>query len=204
MSALPSLHRRIRTSFLRVVFLFWCTGMLMLAAVWFTGRLPLQMVRLNYDSIVWASEMERACDALLAPRLYPERTPAGWRAFFEDNLERAEQNVTERDEGTALAYVRSAWEEFQKAERPDAMAVKAGLRELERINEKGLFQRLDAGLRWRDAVLLAGAACRRGRLGICGRRRVGPYRSSFAPGGGVVACPACSRTESVAAGAADS
>lgn len=156
MSALPSLHRRIRTSFLRVVFLFWCTGMLMLAAVWFTGRLPLQMVRLNYDSIVWASEMERACDALLAPRLYPERTPAGWRAFFEDNLEHAEQNVTERDEGTALAYVRSAWEEFQKAERPDAMAVKAGLRELERINEKGLFQRLDAGLRWRDAVLLAG------------------------------------------------
>lgn len=109
MSALPSLHRRIRTSFLRVVFLFWCTGMLMLAAVWFTGRLPLQMVRLNYDSIVWASEMERACDALLAPRLYPERTPAGWRAFFEDNLERAEQNVTERDEGTALASGRSAF-----------------------------------------------------------------------------------------------
>lgn len=156
MSALPSLHKRIRRSFLRVVLLFWGIGMLMLAAVWFTGRLPLQLVRLNYDSIVWASRMGEACDALLAPALYPERTTEGWKAFFAENLARAENNVTESEEGAALARIRSAWEEFLRPGARNALAVKAGLRELERINETGLFQRLDAGLRWRDAVLLAG------------------------------------------------
>ena len=122
--------------------------------------------------------------------------------------------MTERDEGTALAYVRSAWEEFQKAERPDAMAVKAGLRELERINEKGLFQRLDAGLRWRDAVLLAGGlgllvvAVASGfvvvETELVVRTEGDIGQVGLAPGGGVVACPACSWTESVAARAADS
>lgn len=157
MSALPSLHKHIRRAFLRVVLLFWGIGMLILAAVWFTGGLPLQLVRLNYDSIVWFSGMDQACDAMLAPSLYPERTLEGWRAFFTENLERAEHNATEREEQAALVRIRAAWEKFQKEAVPNTLAVKAGLRELESISEKSVLRRLDAGLRWRDAVLLIGA-----------------------------------------------
>ena len=51
MIVLPTMHKRIRRSFLRLVLLFGALGVLMVIGITIAGRVPSELIRMNYDSI---------------------------------------------------------------------------------------------------------------------------------------------------------
>ncbi|MFQ8738081.1 MAG: hypothetical protein ACLSAH_20505 [Bilophila wadsworthia] len=63
MIVLPTMHKRIRRSFLRLVLLFGALGVLMVTGITIAGRVPSELIRMNYDSIAYAQEMVRAMTA---------------------------------------------------------------------------------------------------------------------------------------------
>ncbi len=173
---LPTLQKRIRRDFLRLVALFGVLGIVLVGAVFAAGRMPNLLVRMNYDSIAWVREMETAMNGLRFAAQYPERDGAGWAAAFEAALDRAERNITEPDEPQALADIRAAWIEFRRAttaagtsSAPDApnapntvdaahAKLRATLSALVEVNERGMFRRLDRNTLLRDATVLGAAA----------------------------------------------
>ena len=54
MIVLPTMHKRIRRSFLRLVLLFGALGVLMVTGITIAGRVPSELIRMNYDSIAYA------------------------------------------------------------------------------------------------------------------------------------------------------
>ena len=52
MIVLPTMHKRIRRSFLRLVLLFGALGVLMVTGITIAGRVPSELIRMNYDSTV--------------------------------------------------------------------------------------------------------------------------------------------------------
>lgn len=168
-ATLPTLQKRIRRDFLRLVGLFGVLGIVLVGAVFAAGRMPNLLVRMNYDSIAWVREMETAMNGLRFPAQYPERDGAGWAADFEAALDKAERNITEPDEPQALADIRAAWVDFRRstteAEPFAAHAVdaaygrlRATLSALVEVNERGMFRRLDRNTLLRDATVLGAAA----------------------------------------------
>ncbi len=167
---LPTLQRRIRRDFLRLVGLFGVLGVVLVGAVFAAGRMPDLLVRMNYDSIAWVRAMETAMNGLRFPARYPERDGAGWAAAFEAALDRAERNITEPDEPQALADIRAAWGDFRRAaggeesfpaaDAADAAygRLRTALAVLVQVNERGMFRRLDRNALLRDATVLGGAA----------------------------------------------
>jgi hypothetical protein len=162
---LPTLQKRVRRDFLRLVGLFGVLGIVLVGAVFAAGRMPNLLVRMNYDSIAWVREMETAMNGLRFPAQYPERDAAGWAAAFESALDRAERNITEPDEPQALTDIRAAWEAFRAARphaAPNADAaygrLRASLAGLVAVNERGMFRRLDRNTLLRDATVLGAAA----------------------------------------------
>ncbi|WMW64913.1 PAS domain-containing sensor histidine kinase [Nitratidesulfovibrio liaohensis] len=179
---LPTLQKRIRRDFLRLVGLFGVLGIVLVGAVFAAGRMPNLLVRMNYDSIAWVREMETAMNGLRFAAQYPERDGAGWAAVFEAALDRAERNITEPDEPQALADIRAARVEFHRAAtgaRPSPAAdipnvvnapgapdtvdaahakLRATLSALVEVNERGMFRRLDRNTLLRDATVLGAAA----------------------------------------------
>lgn len=164
---LPTLQKRIRRDFLRLVGLFGVLGIVLVGAVFAAGRMPNLLVRMNYDSIAWVREMETAMNGLHFPAQYPERDGPGWAAAFEAALDRAERNITEPDEPQALADIRTAWEGFRRVvvgsdSSPAADAaygrLRASLAGLVAVNERGMFRRLDRNALLRDATVLGAAA----------------------------------------------
>ncbi len=73
MIVLPTLQRRIRGEFLRIVVIFGVLGLLLVGAIFVSGRVPTLLVSMNYDSIAWGREMETAMNALRFPQQYPRR-----------------------------------------------------------------------------------------------------------------------------------
>ena len=67
MIVLPTMHKRIRRTFLRLVFLFGALGALLLAGISIAGRVPSELIRMNYDSIAYAQEMVRAMNGIRFP-----------------------------------------------------------------------------------------------------------------------------------------
>ena len=77
MIVLPTMHKRIRRSFLRLVLLFGALGVLMVTGITIAGRVPSELIRMNYDSIAYAQEMVRAMNGIRFPELYRwNRLPA--------------------------------------------------------------------------------------------------------------------------------
>ncbi|WP_353116934.1 PAS domain-containing sensor histidine kinase [Nitratidesulfovibrio sp.] len=179
-ATLPTLQKRIRRDFLRLVGLFGVLGIVLVGAVFAAGRMPNLLVRMNYDSIAWVREMETAMNGLRFPAQYPERDDAGWAAAFGAALDKAERNITEPDEPQALADIRAAWVDFRRAATggaspslatdapnvvppPDTIdaayaRLRAALAALVEVNERGMFRRLDRNALLRDATVLGAAA----------------------------------------------
>ncbi|WP_231038893.1 PAS domain S-box protein, partial [Nitratidesulfovibrio oxamicus] len=168
---MPTLQKRIRRDFLRLVGLFGVLGIVLVGAVFAAGRMPNLLVRMNYDSIAWVREMETAMNGLRFAAQYPERDGAGWVAAFEAALDRADRNITEPDEPQALTDIRTAWVEFRRAatgaapapNAPDTVdaahaRLRAALSGLVEVNERGMFRRLDRNNLLRDATVLGAAA----------------------------------------------
>lgn len=158
---LPTLHRSVARAFVRVVLAFGCLGGLLMLGVFFASRLPDQLVRMNYESVVYVRQMEEAVNGLRFPALYGE-TPEHWRTAFQEALEREQGNITEHDEQAVVDELRAAWSRFDAVstgpERDAAYAgLRAGLDALVKVNERGMFRRLDENARLRDIVVLLGA-----------------------------------------------
>ena len=113
MIVLPTLQRRIRGDFFRLVLLFGVLGLLLVGAIFVAGRMPTLLVRMNYDSIAWARDMETAMNALRFPDQYPENAPARWKESFETALTQAGNNITEVEEPQVLERLQRAWTRFQ-------------------------------------------------------------------------------------------
>ena len=108
---LPTLHRSVARAFVRVVLAFGCLGGLLMLGVFFASRLPDQLVRMNYESVVYVRQMEEAVNGLRFPALYGE-TPEHWRTAFQEALEREQGNITEHDEQAVVDELRAAWSRF--------------------------------------------------------------------------------------------
>ena len=98
MIVLPTMHKRIRRSFLRLVLLFGALGVLMVTGITIAGRVPSELIRMNYDSIAYAQEMVRAMNGIRFPELYRDTDTLGWEKRFADTLEQASGNITEEAE----------------------------------------------------------------------------------------------------------
>ena len=143
MNALPALRRKILKSFLVVVALYALLGLLLVSSVVITTKTTPRLLHVNYDSIAVAMEMNESWNALVSPRLYPEKTGAKWAEQFERALKIEEGNITEPGEKEIAQGLRKTWDHY-KANIPvaDVQAfreVEVLLTRLVRVNEKGMF-----------------------------------------------------------------
>ncbi len=159
MIVLPTMHKGIRRSFLRLVLLFGALGLLLVAGITVAWRVPAELIRMNYDSISYAQTMYQAMNGIRFPDLYPENSVSGWAGLFSDAVERAEANVSETAERGIVADLRTAWEAYR--DTPDNAhyrTLEKQIQELVRVNERGMFHRLDRNTRFRNIMLAVTAA----------------------------------------------
>ena len=159
MIVLPTLHKRIRRSFLRLVLLFGALGVLLVVGISLAGRVPSELIRMNYDSISYAQHLRQAMDGVFFPHLYRENGVEGWKKRFDAILEQVSGNITEASEQKVVDDLRAAWEQY--AGHPDDASYRmlhARIDELVQVNERGMFERLARNARFRDLMMLATAA----------------------------------------------
>ena len=130
MIVLPTMHKRIRRSFLRLVLLFGALGVLMVTGITIAGRVPSELIRMNYDSIAYAQEMVRAMNGIRFPELYRDTDTLGWEKRFADTLEQASGNITEEAERKVITDLQASWDAYRQT--PDD------------ANYRGLHARIDA------------------------------------------------------------
>lgn len=165
MIVLPTLQRRIRGDFFRLVFLFGILGLMLMGGMLVAGRMPTLMVRLNYDSIAWGQEMETAMNALCFPEFYPEHDRNAWKERFEAAMHKAENNITEKDEPRVLEQLHRAWDQFLFANAANTAGraatyghLRRALSDLKIVNEEAMFRKLEHNVMIRD-IVIACSAC---------------------------------------------
>ena len=114
MIVLPTMHKRIRRSFLRLVLLFGALGVLMVTGITIAGRVPSELIRMNYDSIAYAQEMVRAMNGIRFPELYRDTDTLGWEKRFADTLEQASGNITEEAERKVITDLQASWDAYRQ------------------------------------------------------------------------------------------
>lgn len=158
MIVLPTLHKRIRRSFLRLVLLFGSLGVVLLIGISIAGRVPSELIRMNYDSISYAQQLREAMSGVRFPDLYRGNDAQGWDKRFAALLEQASENVTEAEEKQIVADLDAAWQAYRV--RPDDgnyRALRAHIDRLVQVNERGMFKRLGRNARFRDLMMLGTA-----------------------------------------------
>lgn len=159
MIILPTLQKSIRKAFMRLVLLFGGLGLILVMAIFITGRIPAKLVRMNYDSIAHAEAMLEAMTALHYPALFSDDEAEVWRSRFEEALGKAAQNITEPDEPKAIAAIDRAWSAYRASPDDASYAeLRKTLNQLVTVNENGMFRRLDENTRIRDITMLCAAA----------------------------------------------
>lgn len=155
MTILPTLQKSIRRAFLRLVLLFGVLGILLVAGIFFAGRMPTLLLRMNYDSIAYAQKMEEALSGMQSLPL----DAAVWEGRFRESLRLAQGNITEREEQEAIKAIEEAWNVFLVAPNAEhAGRLHATITGLVEVNEQGMFRRLDENARFRDLVVLVAAS----------------------------------------------
>lgn len=163
MHILPTLQSTIRRAFLRLVLLFGALSLLLMVGIFFAVRMPSLLVRMNYDSISYAQEMEQAFGGILLDKLAGQNASAmppsaALHAQFTAALEQAKGNITEPDEHLAVAHIATAWQSFLQVPTTEAAAkLYESIGELVKVNEQGMLRQLDANTLFRDAVVLMSA-----------------------------------------------
>ena len=163
MIVLPTLQRRIRRDYFRLLIVFGALGLLLVVAVFVAGRIPTLMVRMNYDSIAWVRDMETAMNALRFPEQYPENAPERWREIFETAFAKAKGNITEPEEPLILERLQRAWGRFHanaatgRGVDDDYKELRLTLTALVQANEQGMLERLGHNALMRDATMLGAA-----------------------------------------------
>lgn len=163
MHILPTLQSTIRRAFLRLVLLFGALSLLLMVGIFFAVRMPSLLVRMNYDSISYAQEMEQAfggilLDMLTMQKASPVPPNAALHAQFTAALEQAKGNITEPTEHLAVAHIATAWQNFLQAPSTEAAAkLYDSIGELVQVNEQGMLRQLDANALFRDVIVLMSA-----------------------------------------------
>ena len=143
MIVLPTMHKRIRRSFLRLVLLFGALGVLMVTGITIAGRVPSELIRMNYDSIAYAQEMVRAMNGIRFPELYRDTDTLGWEKRFADTLEQASGNITEEAERKVITDLQASWDAYrQTPDDANYRGLHARIDALVQVNERGMFLRL--------------------------------------------------------------
>ena len=209
MIVLPTMHKRIRRSFLRLVLLFGALGVLMVTGITIAGRVPSELIRMNYDSIAYAQEMVRAMNGIRFPELYRDTDTLGWEKRFADTLEQASGNITEEAERKVITDLQASWEAYrQTPDDANYRGLHARIDALVQVNERGMFLRLSENARFRDVMMAIVARRRRScsarfrGLSPCGQRG-GASGPSVAAGGGTVPRSPAAWAEAPSAGPAD-
>lgn len=207
MIVLPTMHKRIRRSFLRLVLLFGALGVLMVTGITIAGRVPSELIRMNYDSIAYAQEMVRAMNGIRFPELYRDTDTLGWEKRFADTLEQASGNITEEAERKVITDLQASWDAYrQTPDDANYRGLHARIDALVQVNERGMFLRLSKNARFRDIMMAvtAGGVPARHVLGLspCGQRG-GASGPSVAAGGGTVPRSPAAWAEAPSAGPAD-
>ena len=179
MIVLPTMHKRIRRSFLRLVLLFGALGVLMVTGITIAGRGPSELIRMNYDSSASAQEMVRAMNGIRFPELYRDTDTLGWEKRFADTLEQASGNITEEAERKVITDLQVSWDAYRQT--PDD------------ANYRGLHARIDALVQVNERGMF---------LSPCGQRG-GASGPSVAAGGGTVPRSPAAWAEAPSAGPAD-
>ena len=198
MIVLPTMHKRIRRSFLRLVLLFGALGVLMVTGITIAGRVPSELIRMNYDSIAYAQEMVRAMNGIRFPELYRDTDTLGWEKRFADTLEQASGNITEEAERKVITDLQASWDAYrQTPDDANYRGLHTRIDALVQVNERGMFLRLSKNARFRDVPA-------RYVLGFspCGQRG-GASGPSVAAGGGTVPRSPAAWAEAPSAGPAD-
>lgn len=162
MTVLPTLQKSIRRAFLRLVLLFGLPGLMLVAGLFFAGRLPTLLVRMNYDSIAYARLMEHALDVMPVPKFFASDSSKSLsvqgEAMFSEALAQAAENITEEHERKVIESIRSSWIAFQAHPNEKQIEeLRSAIDRLVEVNEQGMFQRLDKNARFRDLVILGAA-----------------------------------------------
>ena len=143
MIVLPTMHKRIRRSFLRLVLLFGALGVLMVTGITIAGRVPSELIRMNYDSIAYAQEMVRAMNGIRFPELYRDTDTLGWEKRFADTLEQASGNITEEAERKVITDLQASWDAYrQTPDDANYRGLHARIDALVQVNERGMFLRV--------------------------------------------------------------
>ena len=159
MIVLPTMHKRIRRSFLRLVLLFGALGVLMVIGITIAGRVPSELIRMNYDSIAYAQEMVRAMNGIRFPGLYRDTDMIGWEKRFADTLEQASSNITEEAERKVIAELQASWDAYRlNPDDANYRGLHASIDALVQVNERGMFLRLSKNARFRDIMMAVTAA----------------------------------------------
>ena len=204
MIVLPTMHKRIRRSFLRLVLLFGALGVLMVTGITIAGRVPSELIRMNYDSIAYAQEMVRAMNGIRFPELYRDTDTLGWEKRFADTLEQASGNITEEAERKVITDLQASWDAYrQTPDDANYRGLHARIDALVQVNERGMFLRLSKNARFRDIMMaVTAAAFLLGTFSPCGQRG-GASGPSVAAGGGTVPRSPAAWAEAPSAGPAD-
>ena len=153
------MHKRIRRSFLRLVLLFGALGVLMVIGITIAGRVPSELIRMNYDSIAYAQEMVRAMNGIRFPGLYRDTDMIGWEKRFADTLEQASSNITEEAERKVIAELQASWDAYRlNPDDANYRGLHASIDALVQVNERGMFLRLSKNARFRDIMMAVTAA----------------------------------------------
>ncbi|MEG2172802.1 MAG: ATP-binding protein [Desulfovibrionaceae bacterium] len=162
MSVLPTLQKKIRRAFFRLVLLFGGMSVLLMVGIFLAVRVPSLLMRLNYDSIAYAQQMEASFNTMLldllaaqgrSVRLSPESEQS-----FETALRQAAGNITESDEQAAVNAIADAWQNFARnTDVSKAEVLHKAIRKLVTVNERGMFRMLDDNTVFRDVVIALSA-----------------------------------------------
>ncbi len=159
MTALPTLRKTVHRAFLRLVVPFGVLGIVLVIALFFASRIPLLLLRMNYDSIVYARIMEESLEGLRFPVLHPERDAAQWKARFIHALDSAAANITEQAEKEVVPRIRQAWNTFSKdSSGSNYKRLREAIAGLVGVNERGMLQRLEEYLFIRNAIVFGAVA----------------------------------------------
>ena len=86
----------------------------MVTGITIAGRVPSELIRMNYDSIAYAQEMVRAMNGIRFPELYRDTDTLGWEKRFADTLEQASGNITEEAERKVITDLQASWEAYRQ------------------------------------------------------------------------------------------
>lgn len=102
MIVLPTMHKRIRRSFLRLVLLFGALGVLMVTGITIAGRVPSELIRMNYDSIAYAPGDGTGHERHPVPRAVPRPRTLGWENGLPTRWNRLPATLPKRPSGRSL------------------------------------------------------------------------------------------------------